>query len=246
MPGLRYAEWLCMWKPRFPKVANVSPNRSLYISESDLDDLPIIKFDEKVSARRTVLALRTNLLYDAVSWLNYGVEIPFADNKFSVSIDHQFPWWRAGSYKNKFCMRYLQVSGELRWWFAPRNKPATKHKIVRDCLSGHFLAAYGMGGKWDFQNKRKICYQGEFWSTGLTYGYSLPIAQRLNLEFSASIGYASIPYRHYIPADDYSILYRDPEKTGTWNYCGLTKLGVTLVVPITFNGFTTSKKGELK
>ena len=80
MLGLRYSEWLCTWKPRFQKVATMSPNRFLYVSKSDLEDLPIIEFEEKISARRTVLALRTNLLYDAVSWLNYGVEIPFADN----------------------------------------------------------------------------------------------------------------------------------------------------------------------
>ena len=244
MPNLRYAEWVCTWKPYALQMPMDISNFVLYPMDTDDNELLDFLPSETEKKNKTILALKTNLLYDAVTWLNYGVEVPFAGNKFSVNLEHQFPWWRGGDFKNEFCMRYLQVSGEFRWWFSPRYTPATKHKIVRDRLTGHFLGAYGMGGKWDFQNKRKICYQGEFWSTGLTYGYSLPIARRLNLEFSASVGYASIPHRHYIPSEDYSQLFLDPSKSGTWNYWGITKLGISLVVPITIN--TTSKKGGLK
>ena len=246
MPALRYSEWVCTLKP----CANQqSTDISDYVLYPQIDE-DIVKTDFELEksgkARKTIIALKTNMLYDAVTWLNYGIEVPFVGNKFSVNMEHQFPWWGGGEYKNKFSMRYLQVSGEFRWWFAPRYSPATKHKIVRDCLTGHFLGAYGMGGKWDFQNKRKICYQGEFWSAGLTYGYSFPIARRLNLEFSASVGYASIPHRHYIPSEDYSQLFLDPSKSGTWNYWGITKLGVSLVVPITINKTNSAKKGGLR
>ena len=206
-----------------------------------------IKFAPKpIEYRKTIFAIKSNLLYDALTWTNLSLEVPFSGNKFSVTYDHQFPWWRWGEGGNKYCNRYLQVGGEFRWWFHPRTKPATKHRVVRDKLAGHFLGVYGMGGKWDFETRRNICYQGEFWSTGLSYGYSLPISKRLNLEFTASLGYASIPYRHFIPSDDYEILFRDPTDTGRWNYVGITKLGVTLVIPITIKKTIMPKEGGLR
>ena len=193
--------------------------------------MPIV--DVPDTYRKTVLAFKTNLLTTAVSWLNVGMEIPFAKNKMSFVYDHQFPWWTFGENKNEFCMRHLQMSAELRWWFYSRKKPATRHNIVRDRLSGHFLAAYGMVGKYDFQWQRKICYQGEYWSAGLTYGYSTPIANGVNLEFYISAGYAVIPYRHYFPANDYSELFFDPEGSGKLKYIGPTKAGISLIFPIT-------------
>ena len=143
-------------------------------------------------------------------------------------------------------MRFLQTGGEFRWWFHPRKKPSTRKEIVRDRLSGHYLGVYGMGGKYDFEHGRKFCYQGEFWSTGLTYGYSLPISKHFNLEFFLSVGYASIPYRHFIPSDDFSELFKDPDKSGKWNYFGPTKVGISLVYPIHIKRTVKSKKGGVR
>ena len=52
------------------------------------------------------------------------------------------------------------------------------------------------------------------------------------MEFSVSFGYAEIPYRHYIPSDDYEILIRDRNNAGTLTYIGPTKAEVSLVIPI--------------
>ena len=111
----------------------------------------------------------------------------------------------------------------------PREK--TEKRIKRDKLMGHFIGVYAESGKWDFERKRDICYQGEHWSVGLSYGYAMPIGKRLNLELSASVGYASIPHRGFEPATDYSELYHLPEKDGRWHYIGPTKLQVSLVLP---------------
>ena len=64
------------------------------------------------------------------------------------------------------------------------------------------------------------------------YGYSMPIAKRLNLEFTIAVGYASIPYQHYIPSTDWQTLYKDLDKQGTWHYFGPTRAEVSLVLPI--------------
>ena len=185
--------------------------------------------------RRVILALKTNLLYDALTLLNYSIEVPF-NEKFSVLWYHQFPWWRWGEADNQYCIRFLSIGAEGRWWFNPKPRP----QMGRDKLMGHFVGLYAESGKWDFEWGRDICHQGEHWSVGLSYGYSMPLGRRLNMEFSISVGYASIAYRKYEPSEDYEILWRDPEKHGRWHYFGPTKAQVSLVVPITMK---TKRKG---
>lgn len=192
----------------------------------------------KSSTRRTIMAVKSNLLYDALSLINCSVEFPIGD-KFSALVYSQFPWWKWGEADNEYCVRFLSLGAEGRWWFAPRPQPATEKRQERDRLVGHFVGVYAESGMWDFQFKSDICRQGEFWSVGVSYGYSMPISRRLNMEFSLSVGYASIPYRGYTPSKDYEILWRDNEDTGCWGYIGPTKAQVSLVVPIK----ATQKKG---
>lgn len=233
MPHLRLATWICVWqKPK--SIVPIGKKASFTVPDvtvSELSTPPVITPAEQYAERqkRTVAALKTNLLYDAVTALNFAVEVPF-NEKFSLLYEHHCPWWL--SRNNRYCLEYLSFGGEFRWWFKPKTQAATPRRIQRDALVGHFLGVYGMGGKFDFQFNRKLCYQGEFFSAGLTYGYSMPIAKRLNLEFSISAGYARIPYRHYIPTDDWELLVRDPQKTGVWHYFGPTKVEISLSVPL--------------
>ncbi len=188
--------------------------------------------------KKTILAVKSNLLYDALTLINGSIEVPIGD-KFSALVYSQFPWWRWGESNNETCIRFLSLGTEARWWFAPRPQPATEKREARDRLVGHFAGVYAESGMWDFQFKRNMCRQGEFWSVGLSYGYSMPISRHLNLEFSLSVGYASIPYRGYTPSEDYEVLWIDKDKIGTWSYFGPTKAQVSLVVPIK----ATYKKG---
>ena len=234
MPRLRYATWISIWhhpkvektsfkwNGEFPKMQPLQPVMMQILPSKLLEQ----------DDTKTILALKTNLLYDAVSWLNFSLEVPIGE-KFSALYYHQFPWWTWGKANNEYCMRFLSIGAEARWWFKPMPREATVNRIKRDRLMGHFLGVYLESGKWDFERKRDICYQGEHWSAGLSYGYAMPIGKRLNLELSASVGYASIPHRGYEPKPDYSELYHLPEKDGRWHYIGPTKLQVSLVVPIT-------------
>ena len=180
-------------------------------------------------SQRTVLGLKTNLLLDAVSALNFAVEVPFGKH-FSVEYFQTTPWWEAKS--NKFCLQFLSFGGQAKWWFLPRVKPATEDRKQRDALMGHFLGLYGWGGKGDLQLGRKVCQQFDFWSAGLTYGYSMAVSKNLNMEFSISVGYANILYQHYVPTDDFSILIKDNNLAGTLHYIGPTKAEISLVIPI--------------
>ncbi len=206
-----------------------SPPASLALSS--------VSIPEPMRTKRTILALKTNILYDAATVLNFSIEGVINQN-FSILYEQHCPWWETGN--NRYCLQILTFGGEFRRWFRPTTaKYASRTDWVkRDALVGHLLGLYGFGGKFDVQAKRKGCYQGEIMSVGLTYGYAMPICKRLNLEFSVSVGYANIPYRHYIPTDDYEWLIRDRNKRGRTHYVGPTKVEVALVVPIlaTFKG----------
>lgn len=239
MPRLRYATWVGKWQNPYRRIDTL-PAGPYFTDKLRYDyQFPLYPRNLQeifIPDKKTRVAFKTNLLYDAATVLNFAVEVPF-NEKFSILYEHHCPWWL--SENNKYCLQFLSFGGEFRWWFKPQTRPETEKRVKRDALVGHFLGLYGWGGKLDFQNVRKICYQAEFNSLGITYGYSMPIAKRFNMEFSISAGYAEIPYRHYNPDDEFDLLIRDKYKTGTWRYFGPTKVEVALVVPFLFK----TKKG---
>jgi hypothetical protein len=247
MPKLRIATWVCVYVPT-PELIEDSTfaddqHVEIVVPQDSVVPADTVKPQEQLPVakqhRFPVLALKTNMLYDALTLLNYSIEVPF-NEKFSVLWYHQFPWWRWGEADNEYCIRFLSIGAEGRWWFTPQPRPQMGMRVQRDRLMGHFVGLYAESGKWDFEWGREICHQGEHWSVGLSYGYSMPLGRRLNMEFSISVGYASIPYRKFTPSGDYEILWRDPEKYGRWHYFGPTKAQVSLVVPITMK---TKRKG---
>lgn len=240
MPALRVATWLCVYQPIPEFVPDTMPDISVEMPTlPELEPLPVTEVSRK---KKTILALKTNLLYDALSLVNYSIEVPITE-RFSALWYHQFPWWTWGQADNQYCIRFLSIGGEGRWWFKPMPRPQMGKSVQRDRLMGHFVGVYAESGKWDFEWGRDICHQGEHWSVGLSYGYSMPLGRRLNMEFSLSLGYASIAYRGYTPSENYEILWRDPAKQGRWHYFGPTKVQVSLVYPILL---TTKKKGGSK
>ena len=158
------------------------------------------------------------MLFDAATAVNYALELPVGED-FSVQFQQYTPWWTTRS--NRHCLQFLTLGAEIRWWFKSD-----------ETLQGHFLGAHAWSGTGDLQWKKAVCYQFDFWSAGLTYGYAMPIAKWANLEFSVSAGYASIPYQHYIPTDDYEYLITDRNDAGRMHYFGPTKAEVSLVIPI--------------
>jgi len=229
MPELRAATWVCVWAeapPVLPRPAVVKDTLRHFSGGI----IPVPPSPRIIERKRTILGLKTNMLYDVATALNFAVEVPINEH-FSFQYEHHCPWWL--SRNNRYCLEFLSFGGEFRWWFLPKTHPETDKRKQRDALSGHFLGIHGWGGKADIQANRDFgCYQFEFFSAGLTYGYSMPISRYLNLEFSISAGYARIPYRHYIPTPDWEILIRDRNDAGTLHYFGPTKAEISLVIPI--------------
>jgi len=172
----------------------------------------------------TIAAIKTNLLYDALTVYNVEFEVPIAD-RFSLVVEDIFPWWE---YSFLWCLQMWEMGVEGRYWFTPW-EPRSNDK-----LRGFFAGAYGMSSKYDFQWKTSVNYQGEYWSAGLTAGYALPVgpSRHCRLEFSLGLGYLHSDWRHYNPTDAYDKLIRDRANTGTISYWGPTKAKVSLVIPI--------------
>jgi hypothetical protein len=229
MPRLRVATWICVYVQKPDFVAPVIEDYKPDLGTIRIDTLPLPELlPMPVAEKRkpTMFALKTNLLYDAVTALNAEVEVPIG-KRFSVMVEDVFPWWKAGPNGNKYCLQMWTMSVEPRWWFY--------RKGMNDRLQGHFVAPYVMSGKYDLQWDTSICYRGYGWSAGLTYGYSMPLCKWLNMEFSMSIGYLNASYQHYQPSADYEQLFKDPDNAGRMTYVGPTKVKVSLVVPIRFS-----------
>lgn len=230
LPQLRAATWVCVWAEviqGMPEVAAVVQDslEQPYIGLAPLppyDYKPVLPQEES----RTIAAVKTNLLYDAVTAVNFAVEVPIGE-RWSIVAEDVFPWWSWGPNRNKYAFQMVEIGIEPRYWFYKKEDA--------DVLEGHFVGVYGMSAKYDFQWDRSLCYQGEYWSTGVTYGYSLPVKEWLKLEFSASVGFMRSNYRHYQPSPEYENLYLDEYQVGVLSYFGPTKVNVSMVIPLKFD-----------
>ncbi len=234
LPYLRYATVTVFSQPslqplQLPETKALTPARPAADYGEQYSGIPVrntgtaSEGNGTHKSRHWYPALKTNLLYDAVTALNAEMEFPIS-RKFSILVEDVFPWWKGGTNDKKYCLQIWSMGIEPRWWFRRNDK--------RDWLSGHFAGAYAMSGKYDLQWKTRPCYQGEYWSAGLTYGYAMPVCRWLNMEFSVSAGYVRSDYRHYMPDEDYGHLFRDKFNIGTSSWFGPTKVKVSLVLPL--------------
>ena len=215
-------------EPEVETESETEPETEPEVETESATEPVIIPTEKEKIPRNTVVAVKTNLLFDAVTALNFEVEVPIG-KRFSVMVEDVFPWWETG---NKYCFQAWEMGIEGRFWFKPWKSIGTEK------LRGLFVGPYVMSGKYDFQFDKSINYQGEMWSAGITAGYAMPIGKRkrANLEFSLSLGYLQSPYRHYLPTDDYLKLIHDPALDGTFYDIFLypTKAKISLVVPLNF------------
>lgn len=223
MPSLRYTHVVASWNSYLVPVPGKPYSVALQSPVPERLMRPAVQAIQPAPAEDgslfSCIALKTNALYDALTILNYSVELPIG-NHFSVAWDHYFPWWHVG---NKFSMQYLTLALEGRWWFS-------------QCLTGHFIGLYGLWGRTDIQVGRAVGgYQvPTMWSTGLRYGYAFPISDNWNMELSVAAGYARLEYQHYTPSDDWSLLWKDPAGPQILSWLGPTNIAVSFVRPIAF------------
>ena len=78
------------------------------------------------------IALKTNLVYDALLTVNLGAEAKIAP-RWSVDLSGNFNAWTLDHGKK---WKHWMVQPEARYWFC-------------DAMAGHFVAAHALGGQYN-------------------------------------------------------------------------------------------------
>lgn len=235
-PALRFSQ-LFLWydkvqKPQIPdsipkwgkvkqSVDTVSNTDSIYIEPS-----PIRK--------PFYMAMRTNMLFDILLLPNIGLEFYLGKN-WSLAANWMYGWWKTDR-RHWYWRAYGGDIAIRKWWGkAAGEKP----------LTGHHIGIYGQIFTYDFETGGRGYMGGKpggtLWDkmnyiVGAEYGYSLPIARRLNIDFTIGAGYWGGIYHEYKPEADYYVWQSTKER----RWIGPTKAEISLVWLIG-NGNTNRK-----
>lgn len=180
--------------------------------------------------------IRTNMLYDALLLPNIGADF-YVGKNISIGGNWLYGWW-SKNIRHRYWRAY---GGELnaRWWFG--------RKAHEKPLTGHHIGIHGQIYTYDFEfgNKGEMGGKPEdnlwnqfFWSAGVEYGFSLPIARRLNLDFTLGAGYSTGKYLKYVPQDTHYVWQSSHRR----HYIGPTKVEIALVWLIGCDNYNIKKQ----
>ena len=169
------------------------------------------------------MAVKTNMLYDAAALPNLSAEFYLGKN-WSITGNWMYGWW-----DNDNRHRYWRAYGgdiTVRRWFGA--------KAAEKPLTGHHVGVYAGVVTYDFEFGGRGYMGGlpgrTLWDrcntvAGVEYGYSLPISNRLNIDFTIGIGYLGGKYLEYVPKDN----CYEWQSTHRLSWFGPTKAEVSLV-----------------
>ena len=180
------------------------------------------------SAQAQEFAVKTNLLYDATTTPNLGIEIGVGA-KNTVQLFYGLNPWTFDSKSGDRKAKHWLLMPEYRWWTCSK-------------YNGHFFGVHLMGGQFNASNiniplpgvffggdnirkgVQDSRYQGWYAGVGATYGYQWILSRHWNLEAEIGVGYNHIWYDKY-PC------YECGAKidSGNSNYAGITKLGLSIM-----------------
>ncbi|MEE0979927.1 MAG: DUF3575 domain-containing protein [Muribaculaceae bacterium] len=163
---------------------------------------------------KPLVALRSNMLYDAALTPDLGVELSM-NPRLSLAVEGVWAWW--SDHSRNRCWRIYGGWVELRSWLGQRHEQRS--------LTGHHVGVYGSYHSYDFEFGGKGWQSPQTLGIGVAYGYSLAVSRRLNIDFAIKAGYASGRRISYIPQCGQ---YVGLSKCNS-HYWGVTGLEITLV-----------------
>ena len=158
------------------------------------------------------LAIKTNLLYDAILMPSLEVEYRFND-RWTANAEGDVAWWH-NDPKHKY-YQVMILSGEGRYWF--------KHYNNRP-WHGFYVGVFGGGGKYDLENGNRG-YKGIGYMAGISAGFMFPVSRNISFEAGLGVGYLTTKYEEYLPFEGHYV-YQQTSRTG---YFGPLKLKFALV-----------------
>lgn len=167
-----------------------------------------------------ILALKSNLLYDALITPNIGAEVHIGKG-ISVGGSWTAAWWKADPEN-----WYHRIKGgeiEAKKWLGSRPFSAEDEVIP---FQGWHAGIYAQMLQYDFSwgNKGSIATRWS-WGAGVQGGWAMPVGKRLSLDFALSLGYLTGEYEEYVPMDGCYVW----QATKNRHWIGPTKAEVTLV-----------------
>lgn len=175
------------------------------------------------------IALKTNLLYDATTTPNLGIELGLGRKMTGQLFYGLNSWTYSGSGPEAKKAKHWVLMPEVRWWNCTK-------------MNGWFYGVHAMGGQFSAANikapvpgaffgglnvtkaVRDSRVQGAFAGAGFTAGYQWILSRHWNLEAELGAGYNHVWFDQY-PCAECGTKMAD----GHSNYLGLTKAGVSLM-----------------
>ena len=151
------------------------------------------------------VAVKTNLLYDATTTMNLGLEIGLG-KKWSLDLSGNYNPWK---FDDETRLRHWGVQPELRYWLCEKF-----------CLCVHlFTIGNGLS-----DNMERHRYQGHLWGGGISYGYQWLLGNRWSMEAVLGVGYARLDHSKY-PCATCGTIQKSEKK----NYFCPTKAAVSII-----------------
>lgn len=175
------------------------------------------------------VAIKTNLLYDATTTPNLGVEVGVGKKNTLQLFYGLNPWTFKSETKGERKAKHWLLMPEYRWWTCSK-------------FNGHFFGVHAMGGQFNAANVdlplpgtffkgenlrqgvRDNRYEGWFAGVGVTYGYQWILGRHFNLEAEIGVGYNHVWYDKFECGECGAKV-----ANGGTNYVGITKLGLSLL-----------------
>ncbi len=157
---------------------------------------------DKAAAREPLhrLAIKTNLLYDAILMPSLEVEYRIAD-RWTVAVEGDVAWWKRD--RGPQILPDLHDPAEGRYWFH-----------TREPWHGHYVGVFAGGSWYDLENGARG-YKGEFWTAGISYGYMFPIGRSWSLEAGLGVDSSARATRSISLWTDTTSTSRQAARTGS-------------------------------
>lgn len=172
-----------------------------------------------ISAQR--VGIKTNLLYDATTTMNLGVEIGLA-NRWTLDVSGNYNPWTLSKEDNRKIKHYL-IQPEVRYWLCEK-------------FNGHFFGLHTGFAQYNIsavkipfvKDSEKYRYEGWATGVGLSYGYSMILGGRWNMEFTAGAGLVYTRYDQF----DCVNCGKEIDKNISKTFFAPTELGINLIYMI--------------
>lgn len=172
---------------------------------------------KNITNHTPVLAVKSNLLYDATTTLNIGAEFKIGE-KLTLDIPFNLNAWTFSGNKK---LKHWMLQPELRYWLC---SPFSGHFFGLHAHSGQFNVG-GIDLPFDvFPTLKEHRYEGWFAGGGISYGYHWILSNRWSLEATVGVGYVYFDYDKY-KCETCGKKVKSDEK----DYWGPTKAGLSLI-----------------